>query len=404
MIGGIIEKNILLSRLFAFGDSMTGGRTIRVLLAVSAQGKYPRGSDKWVMALRKALGSLDPERNVLLSSLGLPGWDLTTFLGRRAGFRMKLVVPDTENGGQKEAGLVEAFALDPERLKIEYTGGVKGKAGWQLRDRCLFELAEMIIPVSVRPGGRMERFIQEASSAGKMIQVGFEVPWSASNWRPRYDFKGKMPNPELNILTDDCLIHWTHASSGPWPGELPACFLADLLARPECYVRDALNTLAHIVEERIIRGSDLHMPGSECGVSLTSLTPAETIPLMRWRQRYVRYSLEPFGLAFRRPDMENLGARPVKYMEMKELRRTEEDRFFCQNRGRRTLWSAEQEWRLRGDIDFDSLSTGEPLLLAADPCSANELRESTGGRFQIEPVFLESVIERPEASCSDCPG
>ena len=64
-------------------------------------------------------------------------------------------------------------------------------------------------------------------------------------------------------------------------------FYRDLLASPGSYVRSARNTLMRMLAERIIRGSTWKIPGGELAVSFTALPPPDTLPLMRWRKRYV---------------------------------------------------------------------------------------------------------------------
>jgi len=367
----------------------------KVLPLVSSQGKYPRGGDPWVEALRRALSGLDPEHTLVLSSTGLPGWDMITYLAGQQGFPVELILPGDGVPGGVNPGLALAYNLDPDRLAVSFCGSAGGKAGWLERDRNLVDAADCLLPVSLRPGGRLEGFLRAAGTEGKEIRRGFEVPWSAHNWRPRYRLEGCPLNPALSSLLGGHLTHWTHASAGAWPGERPADFLVGLMTRPERYVRDTAATLARITDEMRLRGSGLHLPGNAPGVSFTSLGLDEVLPLMRWRQRYLRYSLEPFGLAIGRDIAEALGARPVEYLERGQLSRDREERFFQQSRGERTLWSAEREWRLRGDLNLRSLDPGEILLLAADPPAAAQLQAATGGRFPVQPVFSAEVMERP---------
>ncbi|MCE5271151.1 hypothetical protein LLH00_07695 [bacterium] len=368
---------------------------LRILPLVSAQGKYPRGSDPWVPALRRSLSGLDPERTVVLSSTGLPGWDLITFLAGRLCLAVELVLPGAGEPEGVKPGLALDYGLTPDKLTVSFCGSGAGKAGWIARDRSLFAAADCLLPVSVRPGGRLEGLARAAEAEGKEIRRGFEAPWSPRNWRPRYRLDGCPLNPALRNILKGRLTHWTHASAGAWPGERPADFLAGLLARPEHYVRDAAATLSRIAAEMRLRGSGLHFPAREPGVSLTSLELEEVLPLMRWRQRYLRYSLEPFGLVLGRAAAVACGARPVEYLERGQLSRNAGERFFQQSRGERTLWSTEREWRLRGDLDLNLFAPGEVLLLAADPPSAAELQAAAGGRFAVEPVFTAGVRARP---------
>lgn len=363
----------------------------RILPLVSSQGKYPRGSDPWVVAAQRALSSLDPSDTVVLSSLGLPGWDILSVIASRLGLRLELILPGDNPGGTTEKDLLESYGLDPGRTVIFRAGGGTGKAAWEQRDKALFARAEKVLPISVRRGGRLEAHLDSAVGRGVEVDNGFSVPWSARNWRPRYEFAGRELNAEADRLLDGRLIHWTVSRSGPWPGESPRAFYEDLLAEPQSCVRDAASTLARIVRERLVRGSADHMPGARPGVSLTSLSPSGSVALMRWRSRYLRYTIEPFGLAFDKRAIEARGARPVRYALPDEPRPGGEAGFFVQGRGTRALWSLEQEWRLPGDLSLSDFGAGEVTLIAADPDSARETERRAGGVFRVLNLFAENV-------------
>jgi len=329
----------------------------------------------------------------LISSLGLPSWELSTYLAGRQGIELELIVPGPrfpEPGEQCERVLSD-FRLDPGKTRLIFTGEGPPKSLLSLRDRLALEQAEVVYPVSLRPGGRLEKLLAECENGTIEIREEFRIDWSRSGWRPKYDFQARGLNPELKELDSGWLIHWTHSTPGRWPDEEPWRFYHDMLARPQNYVRDARSTLKRIVEQGILRGSAWKMPHSRKAVSLTALSPAASVPLMRWRKRYLRYSLEPFGLAFRCETTKSLGARPVRYFDPECRPRDQSERLFYQSAGRIGDWTLEKEWRFPGDLRLEHFSGDDLVLIAADPAQTAGLRRELNPRFRIMPLFAENV-------------
>ncbi|MEA1997114.1 MAG: hypothetical protein U9N45_05720, partial [Gemmatimonadota bacterium] len=133
------------------------------------------------------------------------------------------------------------------------------------------------------------------------------------------------------------------------------------------------------------------MPGGRSAVSLTALSPAESVPLMRWRKRYLRYSLEPFGLAFRTEAIKRLGAGPVHYFDPDLRPREGSDRLYYQSAGRIGDWTVEREWRLEGDLSLDAFSPQDLVLITADPVQAGWMEKELNPRWRVMPLFMESL-------------
>ncbi|MEA2064173.1 MAG: hypothetical protein U9P14_10775, partial [Gemmatimonadota bacterium] len=254
-----------------------------------------------------------------------------------------------------------------------------------------FELADIVCPISVRPGGRLDLLSAEFSNSGKEFHDDFRVKWSRVSWSPKYRFPMDEINPELRVFEQGWLTHWTHTWPGPWPSEQAWEFYRDMLAEPETYVRDARATLSRIISEGLLRASSWKMPAEEPAVGFTALAPAEALGLMRWRKRYTRYSFEPFGLALRLEPLERLGARPVRYLKPDETARLgtgKIDKLFTQSAGRKGNWAAEREWRCRGDLPLGSFTKEELVLFAADSETAETIKAGLKQAWEVIPLFI----------------
>jgi hypothetical protein len=114
-----------------------------------------------------------------------------------------------------------------------------------------------------------------------------------------------------------------------------------------------------------IRGSSWRIAEKTSMVAFTELSPLDSIPLMRWRPRWARWSFEPYGIAIRREIAEQLGARPVRYVSDKEWRSLSlDERPFAHGEGEDGEWPAEREWRMAGDVDLRAISTEGLRIIA----------------------------------------
>lgn len=359
------------------------------LILNSAHSKYPCGNDPWVQATMRAVDALAAGDVTLLASTEPIMWDFAAWYGGTAGMNMKLLLPKSEknNGGEHDAAPLKSLGIPQNCLDILFfdtTANLSGKDIWRERDRVAIHSADVICPISIRPGGRLETLLASGGYTADFWQE-FRVPWEETDTThrlPAYDFAGKRPRP---FPSGEWLIHWTRASQGQWPGEPMHRFFSDMLAAPDRYVRSASDTLARILTEQRLRGSSWMQHGDTPVVSLTSLDPSGAFPLMRWRKRFVRYNFEPYGIAINRDIAVAHGAREVTYVDSPGA--ASGDPVFHHASGEKTDWRDEQEWRIPGDLDLSALPGGSYFAIVPEERDAERLRERAGDGVGVHVLF-----------------
>ena len=361
------------------------------LILNSAHSKYPIGSDPWIQATIKAVNSLAEQPLKMLCSTEPVMWDIVTALAGRSGMEITLIVKarDDIDGNKKFKSIIEEYALDPDRTSPLYLGedtGKQPKKSWKLRDRLALITADIIYPVSIRPGGKLDNLLSEDAFRGK-IRNDFKISWSQekrTKQTPVYNFSGHTITP---FPDRKWLVHWTRSSQGQWPGEKAWEFYRDLCENPHIYVRSARETLIKILTENIIRGSSWKIPDGASAVSLTSLIPVEAVSLMRWRKRFVRYSFEPYGIAIKQDILVRMGARKVHYE--KPGKDSSCEKLFIQSPGKTGGWTKEKEWRFRGDLRLDNIDTDDYFAIVLDESDAEGIKE----RIQNKKVCFHVLIK-----------
>jgi hypothetical protein len=334
----------------------------RAVILNSRQTKTPVVSDDWVTRTIAAVRHVVEHNGWnVLSSIGMFTWDLATWQTARSGGTLDLIVPierETSDEDMK-AAVIRDYALDSARIRWHLmdtpASDAKGKSWWPERDRRTVELANHILPVSVRPHGSLNRLLC-SSSCTAVIDRQFQVPYNPTPHHARTLIDADRLNSAVHDWSGDYLIHWTRARYGPWPGETKASFLNDLIHSGNRYCRSALATLTRILDEQRIRASSWRIARHQPVAAFTELSPIESIPLMRWRARWARWSFEPYGIAVHRDWAASLGVRPVRYVTEKEWPAlSPEEKPLCHRIGAKAgEWPAEREWRCLGDFDLSN--------------------------------------------------
>ena len=356
-------------------------RNPTVLVLNSARSKYPLGSDQWIQETVRAIDSLSAGQVTMLTSVEPVMWDLVTYLAGRSGMNLKFLVPwhDCEKSRRRYSELLTSFGIGENRatpMFLDDGTTAAGKEVWRERDWAALQKADVICPVSIRPGGRLESLLAGGGYHADFWQE-FRIPWEEQDPAgriPRYDFSGRRPKP---FPPGDWLIHWTRASQGPWPDEPKRAFFSDMLAEPDRFVRSAPDTLARLLSENRLRASSWNLPVGSSAIAFTALDPHGAFPLMRWRKRFVRYNFEPYGIAVSRDTAIACGAKEVAYVDDPESENS--DRLFVHAKGEKVDWSDEQEWRLPGDLDLNDLPEKSYFAIVPDQGDAERLRERLGG-------------------------
>jgi hypothetical protein len=181
------------------------------------------------------------------------------------------------------------------------------------------------------------------------------------------------------------LTHWTRRCYGPWPGEKAADFYRHLAQSGDEYPRSARATLGRILEELRIRSSSERIRGGEVVVAFTALSPAEALPLMKWRPRYVRPTFEPYGICIHRKAAQTAGIQPVEYLPH-EIKSHATPRALQQGFGR-GLWPVEAEWRALGDVDLSKIDPEMVRILVPTETEASLVSKLS--KFRV--VALEKL-------------
>jgi len=326
----------------------------------SSQSKIPCGNDSWIKATSDASLSLIRSGYTLVTSLGLNTWELTAYLAVEFGGKQIIVSPDIDDCGGAEIlnRIIEQFGIDPQRFAMVFMTdrkeSNKPKANWENRDMTAISLANLLVPVSVRPAGRLEKLIENAAPA-KTIESAYRVEYQKPNIRPPRYLKEEIRfDPAMwNYIT-----HWTRTCHGPWPGQSKRSFYESLINSNSEYPNNALRTLINIARERRIRASSERLRKGERAVGFTESNPAETIARIRWLPKRSNWNFEPYGIAIRKQTAIKIGIRPVCYGDSHDYSSLPPDeRPFFQSRGRKGVdWSEEKEWRHPGDINLTKIA------------------------------------------------
>jgi len=353
---------------------MSRRRRKTALILNSRQQKHPRGSDSWVRNTTKAVEFAAGEGYSIVSSVGMNTWELVTYHASRQEAELLLLIPKDVVDPDD---LIFDFNLDAERVEFCEVGckTTIGKKWWHARDLMALDLADLVIPVSIRPGGDLEGMI---ASSEKETNRDFAVEYDSGS-RPLYE----PVNPERIIIDErddwEYITHWTRSFDSPWPDQRPYDYYEMVASGGSHYSHSALNTLLHIVSTGRLAGSSRRIKGGFEVVAFTKKHPAVAVELMKWRARFVRWNFEPYGIAIETGTALQLGMRPVVYGTHDDYDMLDDsDKSFYQNVGEKGGdWEPESEWRHAGVLDLNLVPPDRLRIIVRRKSELKVVREVT---------------------------
>ncbi len=342
----------------------------RRILLVSQQSLYPCRTTAWVDRVLTALRDLPRSHgDSIVSSLGMTTWDLISVAANDLGWSLDLVVPAFLTEQQRSA-LVLEYGLGTTVTWRPVT--VESPRAFQRQvDVAAVGIADELVPISIRPTGKLQEIIEQSEEHGQPINRIFETRYRTSNEPISYTVKRSQLTLAASAFEEPFLWHWTRTHHGPFPGESRGAYCRALLSTAR-YPRTAYDILLHIVTERRLRASHRHMPMGTETVSFTQLLPREAVDLMRWRSRYREMTAEPYGVGIRISAAKRIDIRPVHYFDA--VPHPDLPRWQQQSTGRSGDWRAEREWRSPRDVDLTRIDSSDLLIATRREQEATELQ------------------------------
>ncbi len=337
-------------------DLLTG--KLAVILN-SSQSKTPCGNDSWVAATSIAIADLVRSGYTIITSIGLTTWELAAYLVSENDGDQIIVSPynDNENGKIIFQKTIHDFGLDIDRTAMVFVApepdSRKPKATWLKRDKAAITLANLLVPVSIRPEGRLENLLKTLGDEQGILSK-YQIEYKKPIVRPP-GYKDK--SISSNFEGWDYITHWTRTHHGPWPGQTKRDFYKQLIKSENIYPNSAFNVLTNIAEEGMVRASSKKIRDGLEVVGFTESTPREVLSQMRWLPKKVNWNFEPYGIAIRKRAASEIGIKPVIYGYPDDYELLPDpDKPYFQSRGQRDIdWSTEREWRHIGDLDLSKI-------------------------------------------------
>ena len=353
-------------------------KTAAILL--SRQPLRPSGQSQWILSTRAAIDWIKNHDVELLTSVGMQTWEMITALGSMENVRLCVYVSPGDDGlFSSREGILRQFDLDSDRTRIVNLAAAADERSFPRERDCRIAAdADILLPISVRPRGYMASLLESATVDGKEVVSDFVCEYSGRNEPIAYAVVAESVNPDLDLVADNYLIHWTRASNRAWPGELAIDYYRGIFSS-ERYPRKAYDTLCRIVGTQFLMASGRHMPKKTATVSFSSLSSRDVAPLMRWRSRYSEMSFEPYGIGIRRDAAMRAGVCPVIYLAPGQKRmKGSSDTWLTQSIGTVTDWRQECEWRHRGDLHLARFTRDELLTICRTSDEARDIEGRLG--------------------------
>jgi hypothetical protein len=348
-------------------------------ILLSRQALRPCLVDEWVKQVRNAVEWAHSENLTLLSSAGAPTWEIVTAAASLGGVGLELYVPAVDS---------DQFAKEVVRLQVEFdlnNGAVlfhpliapegSGESLEHYRDEQIVSAADVLLPVSIRPGGSIERMLEQARRNGITIDDRFMIEYDKCSRRIGYTVDASELSDEIKRLNNEYVTHWTRGFNGSWPGESLIDYYGALL-NSTMYPRNAYDTLRNILIGRTIHASSRNMPGEIATVSFTGLRQTQMVDLIRYRARRREMSFEPYGVCIHKSAAERLGIRPVSYESDRGASRKRD--WLCQSEGRITDWRQEDEYRCLGNFNLSFVQNSDMVAVCRFKEEAERLQDESG--------------------------
>ena len=357
----------------------------------SRQNLRPVGSDLWIKNTILAVRGLAGLNVELLTSVGMKTWEFLIFLAAKYKIKQRIYVPITI--GQKNADVItyytRQFRISPKLTGwyfFEVENLKKDNLLFQKeRDRLIVNKADIVYPVSIRPGSRLEHLYGKDGKSGAIVDERFKTGYIKTQKSFKYEIDKNNLNPEIDKRLDRFLIHWTRTANSCWPGEKLCDYYKSIADSKKDYARSAYLTLVRILSENRLRASSRHYRKGVSAVAFSELKPSEAISLMRWRARYREMSFEPYGIAVRKRAAGQIGIQKVIYGTRQEFDGLNEvDRPYFQSIGTRGFWVPEKEWRHIGDIDLSTINSNDLKIIVWNKNQIDSIKKYC----QSDIVFL----------------
>lgn len=392
---------------FAEGDKSILDEPLAAILHSRVNRAVTLG-DPWISATKAAFAYAAEKGLAVVSSYGNVPYSFVCTLAMAGPLVVVCpeVLPFMASGTRPEIGaFLEDLSHSGRRtlfLSTYSPGSVPDLNARRLeRDRLIAEISTVLLAGEIRRRGNMERILSEAEAhgtrivhflgkgetrgapaAGRSHKSGSTAAVKAAARR-----KSGHATPEFEQLAKESryLIHYTRACPGPWPGQKTLDYCLSLVHEDKHSAHTGFDTLMRIVEERRVRGGARLTRGNQPVVSFTECAPREVRDLTEWRPALVRWSFEPYGVAFPLQALFRLGARPVIYaVEAAYQDLSEELRYLfqLQSPSGRT-WAPEKEWRTKGDLEISDSLGREMVIIVRTPDEARTVKENCGFRTAL---------------------
>jgi hypothetical protein len=358
----------------------------KVVILNSRQHLGVTGSCEWVKKTIGAVSWVRDQGHVLITSVGIKTWEISLFAAVERSVPVIILIPvSSENTFDSlRSYYCTQFRIDPSNaVFLPVMGSENVPDEQKLRDITAVEMADLILPVSIRKNGSLDRLVSDLEHSSYCLD--FKTSYESKGCTQKLCYTDMQVNNEINKgWLSDYLYHWTRSAWKPWPDELLVDYYRDIVHSVK-YPRTALKTLEHIFESQIIIGSDRHMPGKQQCVSFTGETPGQFLPLMRWRSRYKEMAFEPYGIGIRKCVALERGVKRVKYIESTSGV-NDEDRWLTQSPGKKGDWLLENEYRCKEQFPFTNIDRSDLLVVCQTVSESLHLSEKYG--LNAIPMFL----------------
>lgn len=351
----------------------------RVVILNSRQGKMPCGQDSWIINTVKAAKFAANNGWTVITGIGMNTWEMAVWACSAAGTHQIIAIPEYSNADMEK---IRNEILADFNMLSEKTGWLlypaklsrSAKTGWPKRDKLAIEAADILIPISIRPGGNLEKLM--ANYPTKRIINDFKIDYLEQSSERIIPPEPDSVSQQLTETDWDHICHWTHTNNGPWPGQNRADYYRSI-AESETYPNNGLNSLINILQTHRIYASSENIRVNQKAVAFSNLHPKEMLSLMSWRKRYVRYNFEPYGIAITRHAAVTSGMRPVIYGPPSLYKRlADSDKPFFQSEGAKGGdWRPENEWRYVGDLDLSQFSISDLLVVVRDKLEIEAIKK-----------------------------